>query len=205
MKKIIVLIIAVLLNAFGQSLMAETEFGMTAWGMAAVNLEAFAGISLGMAFIILATGSYFFAIFLRKRFDLREMIESFLFLFAFGFLTDLFVYLLPSLNEVHILLRLMYNVIGLLILLFSIALHLKVNRAIHPMDVYLRELQDMVKSVRTGTYIAYGSAFILGTLFGLLYGEILGIHFGTVYTLLLSGILFSFYTNTLLKNVRFSD
>jgi uncharacterized membrane protein YczE len=205
MKRILVLMIAVLLNAFGQSLMAQTEFGMTAWGMAAVNFEAFTGISLGLSFVILSTLSYLVAVLIRKKIDHRECIESFLFLFAFGFLTDVFVSLIPNISEIHILLRFIYNFIGLLILLFSISLHLKVNRAIHPMDVYLREIQDKVKSVRIGTYISYGSAFILGITFGILNGRIEGINIGTVYTLLLSGVIFGFYTNTLLKNVKFNS
>lgn len=203
MKKLLVLVVAVLLNAFGQSLMAQTKFGMTAWGMAAVNLEAFASISLGLAFILLSVLSYILASIIRKRFDSREMIESFLFLFAFGFLTDLFVYLIPSLSELHIVYRFLFNFFGLLVLLFSIALHLKVERAIHPMDVYLKEIQYLVKSVRYGTYISYGSAFVIGAFLGILNNEVLGINFGTIYTLLLSGIIFGFYSNVLLKNVRF--
>lgn len=204
MKKIIVLIVAVLLNALGQSLMAQTEFGMTAWGMAAVNLEAFASISLGTSFIILSTFSYGIATLIRKRFDGKEMIESFLFLFAFGFLTDLFVYWIPNLSGLHIVVRFLFNFLGLFVLLFSIALHLKVNRAIHPMDVYLKEIQYKVKSIRYGTYVSYGSAFIIGITLGLVNGEVLGINFGTIYTLLLSGIIFGFYSNVLLKNVRFN-
>lgn len=205
MKKIIVLIIAVLLNALGQSLMAQTEFGMTAWGMAAVNLEAFASISLGLSFIVLSVLAYILGTIIRKRFDGREMVESFLFLFAFGFLTDLFVFLIPNLSELTMLSRFLFNFIGLLILLFSISLHLKVNRAIHPMDVYLKEIQSKVKSVRFGTYISYGSAFVIGIVLGFVNKEILGINFGTIYTLLLSGIIFGFYTNVILKNVKFDE
>jgi len=205
MKRILVLIVAVLLNAFGQSLMAQTEFGMTAWGMAAVNFKAFTGVSLGLSFIILSTLSYIVAVLIRKRIDHRECVESFLFLFAFGFLTDVFVYFIPNLSELDIIVRFIYNFFGLLILLFSISLHLKVNRAIHPMDVYLREIQDKVKSVRFGTYISYGSAFILGIIFGTFNGRIEGINIGTIYTLLLSGVIFGFYTNTLLKNVKFEE
>ena len=205
MKKILVLIVAVLLNALGQSLMAQTEFGMTAWGMAAVNLEAFATLSLGLSFIVLSVLAYVFATIIRKRFDAREMVESFLFLFAFGFLTDLFVYLIPNLSSLHLLSRFLFNFIGLLILLFSISLHLKVNRAIHPMDVYLKEIQFKVKSVRFGTYISYGSAFVIGIALGFMNKEILGINFGTIYTLLLSGLIFGFYTNVLLKDVKFDE
>lgn len=205
MKKILVLIIAVFLNALGQSLMAQTEFGMTAWGMAAVNLEAYVNISLGLSFIVLSTLAYIIATIIRKRFEAREMVESFLFLFAFGFLTDLFVYLIPNLSELHLLLRFLFNFVGLLVLLFSISLHLKVNRAIHPMDVYLKEIQFKMNSVRYGTYISYGSAFVIGIILGFLNRDVLGINFGTIYTLLLSGLIFGFYTNVLLKDVKFDE
>lgn len=205
MKKIYVLAIAVVLNALGQSLMAQTEFGMTAWGMAAVNLRNFANISLGMSFIVLSVFSYIVASLIRKRFDWIEMIQSFLFLFAFGLLTDLFVSLIPNLSMEILFIRFVINFVGLFILLFSIALHIKVGIAIHPMDVYLKEIQKIVKSVRYGTYISYSSAFILGTLFGLLHGVIEGVHIGTVYALLLSGLLFDLNNKVLLKRVHFDS
>ena len=204
MKKLLILFIAVLLNAFGQSLMAQTDFGMTAWGMAAINTENLFNISLGMSFIVLSICAYFVGTAIRRKFILREMIESFIFLFAFGGFTDLFVYLIPDLSAINVALRVLFNVFGLLILLFSISLHLKVGIAIHPMDVYLREIQKKVKSISKGTYISYGSAFLIGTVFGLIYGEIGGIHIGTIYTLLLSGLIFDFYTNKLLKNINFN-
>lgn len=205
MKKILVLVIAVVLNALGQSLMAQTEFGMTAWGMASVNLNAYLNITLGTAFVILSVGSYIVATLLRRRFLYKEMIESFLFLFFFGAFTDVFIYLIPNMSLEPVFTRFLVNFTGLLILLFSISLHLKVNRAIHPMDVYLREIQTKVKSIRYGTYIAYGSAFVIGTLFGILNKELLGINIGTIYTLLLSGLIFDFYSNHLLKNVHFKE
>jgi uncharacterized membrane protein YczE len=133
------------------------------------------------------------------------MIESFLFLFFFGAFTDVFIYLIPNMSLEPVFTRFLVNFTGLLILLFSISLHLKVNRAIHPMDVYLREIQTKVKSIRYGTYIAYGSAFVIGTLFGILNKELLGINIGTIYTLLLSGLIFDFYSNHLLKNVHFKE
>ena len=72
-------------------------------------------------------------------------------------------------------------------------------------DVYLKEIQFKVKSVRFGTYISYGSAFVIGIALGFMNKEILGINFGTIYTLLLSGLIFGFYTNVLLKDVKFDE
>ena len=205
MRKFHTLIFAVILNALGQALMAQTEFGMTAWGVAAINLSNFSRISLGTSFILLSVLAYFLACLIRSKYDMKEMIQSFTFLFAFGILTDIFVYLIPNLGLEHILLRFALNFVGLFILLFSIALHLKVNIAIHPMDVYLKVMQKRLNSVRYGTYFSYSSAFVVGIVFGLLYGEIEGIHFGTVYALLLSGLLFDFYNRYMLHNIHFDE
>ena len=205
MRKLYTLGYAVILNAFAQSLMAETKLGMTAWGVAAVNMEEYVGISLGTAFIILSVFAYFVACIIRRKYYLREMIESFAFLFAFGLLTDLFVYLLPDLSVHSLLVRYLFNTLGLFILLFSISIHLKVNRAIHPMDVYLKVLQEKLRSVKWGTYLAYGSAFIIGVIFGALKGYVSAIHLGTLNVLVFSGIIFDFYTNKLLRNVSFEQ
>jgi uncharacterized membrane protein YczE len=203
MRKLYTLIYAVILNAFSQSLMAETKVGMTAWGVAAVNMEGYTRISLGMSFIILSVFAYLLAVVIRRKFNPKEMVESFLFLFAFGFLTDLFIILIPSLDGLSYLTRVLLNTVGLFTLLFSISIHLKVNRAIHPMDVYLKELQFKIKSVKWGTYLAYSSAFSIGIIFGLLKGSISAIDIGTLNVLLFSGLIFDFYTNKLLKNVTF--
>lgn len=205
MKKLYTLGYAVVLNAFAQSLMAETKLGMTAWGVAAVNMEEYVHITLGTAFILLSVFAYVIACIIRRHFYLKEMIESFAFLFAFGLLTDLFVYLLPDLSIYGLVLRYILNTIGLFILLFSISIHLKVNRAIHPMDVYLKVLQEKLGSVKWGTYLAYGSAFIIGVVFGLLKGSISAIHLGTLNVLVFSGMIFDFYTNRVLKNITFDQ
>jgi uncharacterized membrane protein YczE len=87
----------------------------------------------------------------------------------------------------------------MLILLFSIALHLKVKIAVHPLDVFLGVLQDHFNSVKKGTYLTYLCAFFVATFFGIIYGRIEAIQIGTVITITSSGFVMDFYNRTILQ------
>jgi uncharacterized membrane protein YczE len=193
MKKLLYLIIAVIGNALGTALMSETRLGMTAWGSGVKNFSYFFNISLGVGFVILSIFFNVLANIIRRKINVMEFIQSFLFLFTFGFLTDFFIALLPSLGDFSLLIRLCINTLGLIILLFSIALHLRVNLAVHPMDVFLSVIQKKLNSVSKGTYFVYAIAFSIAILFGVLNHQILGIGIGTINTLLLSGIIMDFF------------
>ena len=199
MRKIVYLIIAVLGNALGTALMANTFLGMTAWGSAAFNVSNYLGITLGLGFAILSVIFYVSATLIRKKFILRECIESIIFLVSFSFFADRFVDWFPSFVGYHYVIRLLINIVGMLVLLFSIALHIKVKRAVHPMDVFLYVLQEKVKSVRFGTYLAYAIGFSIAVVFGLLHGWIENIGEGTLLTLVCSGLLMDIYNKKILS------
>jgi uncharacterized membrane protein YczE len=203
-RTIFLLICAVIGNALGTALMTNTSLGLTAWGSAAFNIGRFLNISFGTAFIIMAIVFYLIAILISKKINIIETILSFAFLFSFGMLSDLFIWLIPNMTEWNFVLRLVINFIGLGILIFSIALHLKVLIAVHPCDVFLYQMQTVCKNDALGTYITYGIAFLLAITFGLLFGEISGIGIGTLITVLFSGLMIKFYNQTLLKNLRIS-
>ena len=147
MRKGLYLFIAVVGNAFGTALMAKTDLGMTAWGSSASNVSSFFDINLGFGFVILSVFFYVMAIIIRKKFILREMIGSMIFLLTFSFLADLFILLIPSFIDSNFILRLSINILGMMILLFSIAVHLRVHIAVHPMDVFLYVIQVKIKSI----------------------------------------------------------
>jgi len=198
MRRFFYLLIAIIGNALGTALMSQTNIGMTAWGSSALNISNYFGFSIGTGFVILSIVFYIIATLIRKKFILKELLQSFIFLFSFAIFTDIFISYMPSFENLSYLLILLLNILGLLILLFSIAVHLKVNIAVHPMDVYLKVLQDRFNSVSKGTYIAYFSAFSVGVLFGLFHGSIDGIREGTFITLLASGLILKFYNENIL-------
>lgn len=200
-RKIIYLIISVLGNALGTALMTNTHLGLTAWGSAALNLASFFSISFGTSFIIMAIFFYVIALMIRKKIKLIETLLSTLFLVSFGLLSDLFIAIIPDLIDLELYLRILINFIGLSILLFSIALHLKILIAVHPCDVFLYEMQVITKHDAIGTYLTYFIAILISITFGLLNHKISGIGFGTIMTILFSGIFIRFYNRRLLSHL----
>lgn len=189
--------IAVLFNALGTALMAESNLGMSAWGTAAINLSNFLNISLGVAFNIVAIFFYIIALIIMRRFSLKEAALSFGFSLSFGFFSDLFMYIIPDITNAQMWLRIIVNIIGLFVLLYGIAVHLRINLAVHPMDVYLGAVQKAQNSVAKGTYVAYFSAFLVAIGFGYFAGGIIGIGLGTINTLLFGGLILDFYDKRL--------
>ena len=181
--------------------MTNTHLGLTAWGSAALNLAGFFSISFGTAFILMAIFFYVIALMIRKKIKLIETFLSTLFLVSFGLLSDLFIAIIPDLIDLELYLRILINFIGLSILLFSIALHLKILIAVHPCDVFLYEMQVITKHDAIGTYLTYFIAILISITFGLLNHKIAGIGFGTVMTILFSGIFIRFYNQRLLSHL----
>lgn len=203
MRTVIYLVIAITGNALGTALMANSSLGMTAWGSSASNVGSYFHLSIGLGFIILSVLFYGVSIIIRKKFDFIEFIESTIFLLSFSFLADAFINLLPSFIELNMVYRVMINILGMMILLFSIAVHIRLHRFVHPMDVFLSTIQDKLKSISKGTYFAYFVGFSIAIIFGLLSGEIKDIGFGTVMTLLSSGLVMKYYNKWILDKWNF--
>ena len=199
MKQYIWLLIVVLGNGLGSALMFQTHLGMSAWGAAASNVSLFFDITPGTAFVFVSAVFYLFAILLSGRIRLLDTLLSVLFLVTFSLLLDLFIQILPDLSSSTMIVRILWNILGMLILLASIQLHLKINLCVHPMDVYLRSVQVRMKNVTLGTYLAYASAFIVAIIFGLLAGTIRDIGIGTGLLLLFGGAIMGFYDRYLFR------
>ncbi|WP_038468870.1 hypothetical protein [Candidatus Izimaplasma sp. HR1] len=204
MRTIIYLLIAILGNALGTAIMAETNLGMTAWGSGASNTASFFNLTIGQAFIVLSIIFYVLATFLRRKFILKEMMESTVFLLAFSFLADYFITLMPDLSNLGSVLLLLINILGMLVLMFSIAVHIRLHRFVHPMDIFLSVLQTKLHSISKGTYLAYSIGFCFAIVFGLLAGGITDIGVGTVITLVSSGMVMKYYNKWILDKWKFA-
>lgn len=201
-RKLLYLLISVLGNALGTALMVNSDMGLTAWGSAAFNVGVFFDISFGTAFIILALVFFGIALTISRSFRIIDIALSIGFLLSFGMLSDLFIGWLSLIKTIPLVLRIGINFIGLSILLFSIALHLKILIAVHPCDVFLYQMQIRFKSDLWGTYFTYGIAFMIAIVFGLLSGSIMGIGMGTIMTVTISGAMIRFYNRTILFKMK---
>ncbi len=200
-KKLIYLCVSVLGNALGTALMVNSNMGLTAWGSAAYHMGSFFHLSFGTSFIILALLFFGIALLLSRKFHVIDILLSLAFLLSFGFLSDLFISWISIIHTWNLWLRVGMNVIGLFILLFSIALHLKILIAVHPCDVFLYQMQVRLKSDFWGTYVTYGVAFSIALVFGILAGNLSGIGFGTIMTVTMSGTIIRIVNRTFLANL----
>ncbi|XMB66583.1 DUF6198 family protein [Mycoplasmatota bacterium zrk1] len=201
MRKLYYLTISIMFNALGTTLMVKTDLGLTAWGSSAYSVANYFDIKIGTAFIILSVVFYIVACMIMKEFQGVNAILSFAFAFSFGLFVNIFVDIFSGLSISSFPLRIIINLLGLYILLFGVAIHLKIKIALHPMDVYLYALQKKLKNITLGTYIAYFTAFIIVVLFGALKGEIVGVGIGTLCTLLLSGIILNLNDRIVSKRI----
>jgi uncharacterized membrane protein YczE len=139
-----------------------------------------------------------------RSFKIVDILLSLGFLVSFGMLSDLFIGWLELIKTIPLVIRIGINFVGLSILLFSIALHLKILIAVHPCDVFLYEMQVRLKSDLWGTYVTYAMAFLIAIIFGLLSGAVSGIGLGTITTVTLSGAMIRFYNKTFLNKMTVS-
>jgi uncharacterized membrane protein YczE len=201
-RKLFFLFCSVLGNALGTALMTNTNLGLTAWGSAAKNFANFSDITFGTAFIILALVFYLIAIMMKKKINIYDTLMSLGFLVSFGLLSDLLIALIPNMIDLGIGIRILINLLGLSILLFSIALHLKILIAVHPCDVFLYEMQVVCKNDAIGTYLTYFIAIMIAIGFGLLNRGIAGIGIGTIATICFSGAMIRLFNQSIFKNFK---
>ena len=201
MKRIVYLLIAILGNGLGSAMMKNSTLGMSVWGAASTNVSNYITVfTPGQAFILVSVLFYLIALYIRKDVVIGELISSMIFLILFSTIFDLFINLLPNMDSWHMIWKYVINIAGMLILLFSIALHLHINFAVHPMDVFLKTMQDYVfKSVVKGTYFAYGCAAFIAILFGFMAGDVIDLSFGTIMILVFGGSIMGLYNRFIIK------
>lgn len=201
MKRYGLLILAILFNALGTALMVLSNLGMTVWGGTAFGTSVLFEVSIGMGFVIIAVLFYAVAIIVRKSFRWQEALISFLLLYSFGVLSDLFILILPQ-QDWSVGMRILLNLMGLSILNLGISIHLKINLAVFPLDVYTGVMQQAFRSIPKGTYFAYGSAFVVFLVLSYFNGGLLGMGIGTVFTLALSGYHMDIYDKFITGKIR---
>jgi len=198
MKKIKLLMIAIFFNAIGTGLMSFSDLGLSIAGAFAANFANFANISLGLSFNVLSLFFYFIAVLIYRKFNIKEFIYSFSFSLLFGLIMDNFLMLLNGVTITSLYIKMIINVIGFLILFYGVAVHLYINTAVHPLDVFLKAVQEKF-TIKSGTYITYSIFFICSLVFGFLDGQIFGISIGTINTLIFSGVTIGYFTTHISK------
>ncbi|MFR3817022.1 MAG: sugar permease, partial [Fusobacterium varium] len=84
--------------------------------------------------------------------------------------------------------RILFFVIGNLILSCGISVYLRLNIAMNPFDQFLKTVNDyLIPDMKKANYVYLGVPFIIALLFGIYNKSIQGIGIGTLIMLLFNG------------------
>ncbi|MGI6160615.1 MAG: YczE/YyaS/YitT family protein [Christensenellales bacterium] len=192
------LVLGLLLNSLAVAFMAQSDFGvssLTSFPLAlsyllprlSFGMWSFLWQVLAIAMLIIMTRSF------RWGYLISFFIGS-----IFGYLLDLFTPLLSHLPQM-LPLRILYYVIGMLILSIGISLLLRCRLPILPFETFIRGVSSHfnwpVKWIKT---IYDCTSVLLALLTSLLFGRLVGVGIGTIASALMQGTLIQ-------RNFRFLD
>ncbi len=166
-KKQLIFFIGITLNAIANAFLFKASLASTAWGIAAMNLATTLNITPG--FTISIIGCVLFVV-CRVIENKKPTLYSFVGLagsFVFGFYIDFFLNII-SILPVSPTLNILYMVFGIILLAFSIAIYLKANYIVLPIDETLKVVSDRFFSgnMAKGGYLIFTIAIMIALVSG---------------------------------------
>ncbi len=197
-KRWLMVIIAILLNALGNAMLAYPGLGNTYWGIAATNLSELTGISFGNAIIAITLCLFIFNRIALKEY--RPLLDtlSLIITLVFGKLIDMFIYLLANnidLTNNYILANVIW-VAGLLIMTASISMYLKPNLIIPAFDENMGVFAKIFfnGNFAKAGYLATAVAMVITAVCSILRGELpVGFTLHALVVFVIFGHLINFF------------
>jgi len=187
-------IVAILINALGNSFMIIATIGSAPWTAASEALSEVSPLSVGGAVVALHTIALLIAIALGKKFGIWTIIESFLLAVLFGLAIDAFILLHEAIYiPTGWLARVCYFVVGTPLISLGLSLYLQIGYILMPPDYLMNTLITRFKKVSLGATVSLAIPFILACLLSLVEHEWIGIGVGTVIFLLINGQLIDWF------------
>jgi len=189
-KKMFVYLIAILINALGNSFMIVATIGSAPWTAASEALSEVTPFSIGISVVILHTIALLIALSLGSKFRLWTIAESFLLAVLFGLAIDAFIYLHETLYlPISLVERIVYFLIGVPLISLGLSLYLQIGYILMPPDYLMKSLITTFNKTSIGATISLAIPFLLACLLSLFEHEWIGIGFGTVFFLIVNGPL----------------
>ncbi len=205
-KRWMMVILAILINALGNAMLAYAGLGNTYWGIAAVNISELTGIQFGTSILVITL-----CLFVYNRIALKEYRPvldtlSLIITVCFGLLINMFYALLAKyvvLTDNFILTNVVW-IIGLLLMTSSIAMYLKPNLIVPAFDENMGVFAKIYfnGNFAKAGYLAMAVAMVIITVVSLIRGA-LPVGF-TVYALFVI-LTFGHFINFFFNNMKFYD
>lgn len=134
--RIIGLVSGLILNAFGNGLCISADMGSGLWTAAAVNLNKWFAINIGLVLFIFGVVNALTNQFLIKHFDGRRLVGQILYVLFFSYFVDIFTNLLTAVGvpNLPIVVRAILSCLGVVFFCVAISLYQRANIVMHPND-----------------------------------------------------------------------
>jgi len=193
-KKMMVYLVAILINALGNSFMIVATIGSAPWTAASEALSEVTPFSVGISVVVLHSIALLIALLLGSKFRLWTIVESFVLAVVFGLAIDVFIFLHEVLYiPTELMGRISYFLIGLPLISLGLSLYLQIGYILMPPDYLMKSLIVKFKKTSIGATVSLAIPFFLACLLSLVEQKWIGIGFGTLIFLVVNGPLIDWF------------
>lgn len=187
------LIVAIVLDAFSNAVMIESNMGSAVWMSSGVNISSFLHAPYGTTLFIYAILVTIANQILLRKFNAHIFVSNLLFSFPFSYLVGIFSNILNPLNwgQFPFIIRLLINILGLIGVSIGTSIYQRCNLIQHPNDelAYLLRFKYLHGSAGWGQLVSYTPPVTIMIICFILTGRILSIGIGTVLAIFFQGII----------------
>ena len=187
------LIFAIVLDAFSNAVMIDSNMGSAVWMSSAVNISAFLHSPYGTTLFVYAVIVTIANQILLRKFDSHIFISNLLFSFPFSYLVGIFSNVLNPLNmsQLPFIIRLLINILGLIGVSIGTSIYQRCNLIQHPNDelAYLLRFKYLHGSAGWGQLLSYTPPVVIMIICFVLTGNILSVGIGTILAMFFQGVI----------------
>lgn len=197
---------AIVLDAFANSLMINSNMGSAVWTASAVNISKMLNSSYGMTLFVYAVIVTFVNQLLLGKFDGHIFVSNLLFSLPFSYLVGFFSAVLDpfQLNNLPLILRLLVDILGLIGVSVGTSIYQRCNLIQHPNDelAYLLRFKYLHGSAGWGQLLSYTPPVIIMIVCYVITGKILSVGIGTVLAMFCQGIIIGLSDKIVLPSLK---
>lgn len=187
------LIFAIVLDAFSNAVMIDSNMGSAVCMSSAVNISSFLHSPYGTTLFVYAVIVTIANQILLRKFDSHIFISNLLFSFPFSYLVGIFSNVLNPLNmsQLPFIIRLLINILGLIGVSIGTSIYQRCNLIQHPNDelAYLLRFKYLHGSAGWGQLLSYTPPVVIMIICFVLTGNILSVGIGTILAMFFQGVI----------------
>ena len=200
------LILAIVIDAFANALMINSNMGSAVWTASAVNISKLLHSSYGTTLFVYAVIVTIANQLLLGKFDSHIFLSNLLFSLPFSYLVGFFSDIMNplQLNHLSLIPRLLVDVLGLIGVSVGTSIYQRCNWIQHPNDelAYLLRFKYLHGSAGWGQLISYTPPVIIMIICYVLTGNIISVGIGTILAMFCQGIIIGISDKIVLPSLK---